>query len=66
MFRFDDDETVAKNGRKLHWMAIGVPNPPRKHRWKSIDEVKGSPYTWTPIGGGDEVESEVKEEVEKR
>lgn len=30
VFRFDDDdEGVAKNGRQLHWVAIGVPNPPR-------------------------------------
>ena len=66
IFRFDDDETVAKNGRQLHWIAIGVPNPPKKYRWKSIDEAKGRQYTWTPIRNGGEVESEVKDEVEKR
>ena len=48
--------------RKVNWVAIGDPPPPRQYTWKPIGEAKRRQYTWIPIG--DRVENEVKQEVE--
>jgi len=53
--------------RKVNWVDVGDPHPKKEYTWIPVqgNEVKGRRYTWVPIGDGDDVEKEMKVEVEK-